>query len=126
MKATPPEHLDPTAVAKWRELAPMLDTAQPGVADALAAYCMAWSRWTAAEGKVSELGAVVKSAAGFAMANPYVAIAAAASRQLRQWAAELQITPKTRDRKQEGGEVSAVELLLAEDENSGTAAKEKS
>ena len=29
MKATPPEHLDPTAVAKWRSLPRMLDTAQP-------------------------------------------------------------------------------------------------
>ncbi len=68
-----PEHLDEQAVAKWAELAPTLDATQPGTADALAAYCVAYSRWTAAEAKVSELGAVIKSAAGFAVQSPYVA-----------------------------------------------------
>ena len=41
-----------------------------GTLDALACYCQAWARWTAAEAKVNELGAVVKSPAGFAVANP--------------------------------------------------------
>ena len=36
-----------------------------GTLDALAAYCQAWSRWTAAEAQVSTLGPVVKSPAGF-------------------------------------------------------------
>jgi phage terminase small subunit len=62
-----PEHLDDQAKRKWGELAPTLDTTQPGVADALACYCQAWSRWTAAEAQVNALGAVVKSPAGFAV-----------------------------------------------------------
>jgi phage terminase small subunit len=57
--------------------------------DALAAYCQAWSRWTAADAKVNELGAVVKSPAGFAVPNPCLALAAQAQRQMRQWATEV-------------------------------------
>ena len=34
---------------------------------------------------MNSLGAVVKFPAGFAVANPYIAIAAAAQRQMRQW-----------------------------------------
>jgi P27 family predicted phage terminase small subunit len=88
----PPAHLDTTATAKWAELWPIVaqrENIDQGTLDALAAYCLAYSRWTAAETKVSELGAVVKSPAGFAVPNPYVAIAAQAQRQMRQWAQEL-------------------------------------
>ncbi|NLF72697.1 MAG: P27 family phage terminase small subunit [Candidatus Anammoximicrobium sp.] len=53
-------------------------------------------RWTAAEAKVQELGAVVKSPQGFPAANPYVAIGQQAQRQMRQWAGELKLTPKTK------------------------------
>ena len=114
-----PAHLDEQARAKWAELAPTLDVTQPGVADALAAYATAWSRWTAAEAKVNELGAVVKSPAGFAVANPYVAIAAAAQRQMRQWATELRLTPKARGRKAEGeqGESAVAKILRTMDQD---------
>ena len=40
---------------------------------------------TGVEQQVNALGAVVKSPAGFAVPNPFVAIAAAAQRQMRQW-----------------------------------------
>jgi phage terminase small subunit len=61
---------------------------------------VAYSRWVAAEQQVGLLGAVVKSPSGFAVANPYVAIAASASRQMRQWGKELGIT---RTAKAKGG-----------------------
>ncbi len=113
MNHEPPDHLDETARAKWAELAPTLDMTKPGTADALAAYCVAYSRWTAAEAKVSELGSVIKSAAGFAIQSPYVAIAAAAQRQMRQWATELKITPKSRGKVTSAeGEESAVSKIL--------------
>jgi len=83
-----PAHLDEQARQKWAELLPLLESrgdVDQGTLDALAAYCSAWSRWTAAEQQVSVLGAVVKSPAGFPVANPYAAIAAAASRSMRQW-----------------------------------------
>jgi P27 family predicted phage terminase small subunit len=111
-----PEHLDEQARVKWAELLPILqdrgDELDAGTLDALSCYCQAWSRWTAAEAQVSMLGAVVKSAAGFAIANPYVAIAAAAQRQMRQWAAELKLTPKTRGRAASAESESAVAAML--------------
>jgi P27 family predicted phage terminase small subunit len=88
----PPEHLDDQARAKWAEVWPIVaqrESIDQGVIDALAGYCLAYSRWTAAEAKVNELGAVVKSPAGGAVPNPYVAVAAQAQRQMRQWAQEL-------------------------------------
>ncbi|MEI8373697.1 MAG: P27 family phage terminase small subunit [Planctomycetota bacterium] len=90
--AAPPQHLDEQARAKWAETLPILEArGEPdqGSLDALAGYCLAWSRWTAAEAQVNALGPVVKSPAGFAVANPYVALAAAAGRQMRAWSTEL-------------------------------------
>jgi len=115
MKHPPPQHLDEQSRAKWSELLPILERrgdVDGGTMDALSCYCSAWSRWTAAEAKVSELGTVVKSPAGFPVANPYVSIAAAAQRQMRQWALELRLTPKSRGRKAESGEESAVSKIL--------------
>jgi len=84
-----PAHLDDEGRRKWGEVLAILDdrgdTLDAGTLDAAAAYSLAWSRWTAAEQQVNTLGAVVKSPAGFAVPNPYIAIAAAAQRQMRQW-----------------------------------------
>lgn len=96
---TPPEHLDEQALAKWAEVLPILEgrgDLDQGTLDALAAYATAWSRWTAAEAQVSTLGLVVKSPAGFPVANPYAAAAAAASRQMRQWSKVLGLTTRSR------------------------------
>ena len=123
MKRTPapPAHLDDQAAAKWRELLPILEgrgDVDQAVADALAAYAVAWSRWIAAEQQVNALGPVVKSPAGFPVANPYLAVAAAAQRQMRQWATELQLTPKGRSKtggqnhEQPAGKESAVVKIL--------------
>ena len=43
---------------------------------------------------MNTLGAVVRSPAGFPVPNPYVAIAAAASRQMRQWGDVLGLHPE--------------------------------
>lgn len=96
----PPEHLDDQAAAKWAEVVAILedrgDALDAGTLDAATAYASAYSRWRAAEKKVQELGAVVKSPAGFAVENPYVGIARKAEIAMRQWAGELRLTPKTR------------------------------
>jgi P27 family predicted phage terminase small subunit len=116
-----PEHLDAQANAKWDQLVLSLrerGQIDAGTLDALSCYCSAWSRWIAAEGQVNALGTVVKSPAGFPVPNPYVAIAAAAQRQMRQWAAELKLTPRARGKKVEG-EPSAVSRILAEMEREG-------
>ncbi len=94
-----PNHLDEQARSKWAEVLPILESRgdlDQGVLDALAAYCVAWSQWSAAQAKVAELGPVVKSAAGFAIVSPYVTVAAQAERRMRQWATELKLTPKAR------------------------------
>ena len=122
MNHEPPAHLDDAAKAKWAEVYPMLEDrgdVDQGTLDALGTYCQAWSRWTAAEAQVSTLGPVVKSPAGFPVANPYSTIAAAASRQMRQWAAELQLTPKARGRKGAKPE-SAVAKILRTMDDAGT------
>ena len=89
----PPEYLDTTARAKWAEVWPAVAVAtrEPAQAtlDALAGYCLAFSRWQAAEAKVTELGGVIKSPAGIAVPNPYVAVAKSAAGEMRKWRAEL-------------------------------------
>lgn len=97
-----PPHLDDAAHAKWQELAPILAArgdADQGTADALAGYCVAWSQWTAAETKVRELGAVVKSPAGFPVENPYLTVARKSQAEMRRWASELKLTPKARGKR---------------------------
>ena len=88
-KAKAPEHLDEQARAKWAEVLAILDgrgdVLDAGTVDAAACYCSAWSQWTAAQAQVQQLGMVVKSAAGFAIPNPYLAVAKDAQRQMRQW-----------------------------------------
>ena len=95
---TPPKHLDEPARQKWAEILPILQArgdVDQAAADALACYASAWSRWTAAETKVAELGPVVKSPAGSAVANPFLAVAKEAQRQMRQWADVLRLLPRS-------------------------------
>lgn len=107
----PPEHLDAQAAKKWRELLPVLhargDAGQPGTLDALACYCSAWSRWLLASAEVDRLGLVIKSPQGFAVGNPFLAVAEKAQRQVRQWGAELKITPKSRSARQPADDPAA-------------------
>ncbi len=95
----PPPTLDTAAAEKWREVLPILqsrgDVCQ-GDLDALALYASAWSLWTAAQAQVAALGLVCKSPAGFPVENPYLGIGRKAQVALRQWAAELKLTPKSR------------------------------
>jgi P27 family predicted phage terminase small subunit len=98
--ADPPAHLDEPARQKWAETLPAIaqrENMDQGALDALGAYCLAYSRWQAAETKVSELGAVVK-AGGVAVVNPYIAVARQAQAEMRKWATELRLTPMARRR----------------------------
>lgn len=70
----PPAHLDKIAKAKWREIEPLLEEFDDAIADLLALYCSAWSRWKEADAKVQELGSVIKSPSGYPVQNPYLAI----------------------------------------------------
>ncbi len=91
----PPDHLGTAAVAKWAEIVPTLGTTDPGTADALAAYCVAYSRWVEAERQVAALGLVVKSPAGFPVDNPYLGIGKRALIEMHRWGKELGIVTHT-------------------------------
>ncbi|MCG2682520.1 MAG: phage terminase small subunit P27 family [Planctomycetales bacterium] len=87
-----PEHLDQAAKDHWDSLIPLVyETGQwdPTTADALAAYCSAWSRWQAAEKAVAELGAIIKSPSGFPIQNPYLAVANRAQQNMQKWGKTL-------------------------------------
>jgi P27 family predicted phage terminase small subunit len=89
-----PDHLDEQAKVKWVQLAPTLDVTLPGVADALAAYSVAWSRWVAAEQQVGLLGLVVKSPSGFPVENPYLGVSKRALIEMHRWGRELGIVTR--------------------------------
>jgi phage terminase small subunit len=79
MAYLPPKHLDQVAKRKWSKLIPEIEARgfiYTVDLDALAAYCAAWSRWT--------------------KADPNNIDAMRALREMRLWARELRLTPKTR------------------------------
>lgn len=83
--ANVPDHLDAVATAEWYRVGGLLqDLAALSEADrnTLAAYCVAYSRWSAAEADVRKLGLIVKGTAGTPMQNPYLAIANTAMREM--------------------------------------------
>ena len=91
----PPTHLDAVAAAKWKELCKLVDVVQPGTADALAAYCVAFSRWVTAEGEVAKLGLIVKSSTGTPVENPFLGIIKRAMVEMNRWGKELGIVSKS-------------------------------
>jgi len=96
-----PDFLDETAQAEWRRIVPELlalgvlcriDRA------ALAAYCKAWSRWVAAEEKISQQGEIVKSPSGQPIQNPFLGVANKALKQMKEFLVEFGLTPSSRSR----------------------------
>jgi P27 family predicted phage terminase small subunit len=111
-----PLNLDDEGRRKWGEVYPILESrgdVDQGTLDALTAYCSAWSQWLAAEAQVKTLGAVVKSAAGFAQENPFLTVARKAQTAMRQWAGELRLTPKARGKDAAAADSQANEELQA-------------
>jgi len=97
----PPAWLDASAAAEWRRLAPMLG--RLGVltetdADALAAYCEAFTTWRQATQKVRQGGMVVVKADGTAVVSPWLKVAQDAMGQLRALLIEFGMTPSARAR----------------------------
>jgi len=97
-----PSHLDAGARREWRRISVELialglltgvDTA------ALAAYCMAYSRWAAAEKSLQKFGPVIKSPkSGYPIQNPFLGVANVAMDQMRKFATEFGLTPSSRTR----------------------------
>lgn len=97
-----PEYLDGEAKAEWFRTASVLrEMGLLTKADrtALAAYCVAYSRWVEAEAQVRKYGTIVKSPdKGFPMKSPYLTVADQALETMRKLMVEFGLTPSSRSR----------------------------
>lgn len=97
-----PAFLDEEARAEWFRTAKVLsDMGLLTMADrsALAAYCVAYSRWVQAEDQVKKFGTIVKSPdKGFPMKSPYLTVADQALETMRKFMVEFGLTPSSRSR----------------------------
>ncbi len=97
-----PDYLDDVARSEWFHTSSVLkDMGLLSRADraALAAYCVAYSRWVAAEAQVKKYGTIVKSPAkGFPMKSPYLTVADQAMESMRKFMVEFGLTPSSRSR----------------------------
>jgi P27 family predicted phage terminase small subunit len=91
----PPEHLDADAKEKWVLLVPLVlhgGDWHPAVADALAAYCAAWSRWKKADQEIQKTGSIVRSPSGYPIHSPFLSVAKAAEAAMQKWGRLLGLT----------------------------------
>lgn len=97
-----PEHLNEEARAEWfRTAAVLKEMGLLSKADraALAAYCVAYSRWVEAEELVKRYGVIVKSPEkGFPMKSPYLTVADQSIETMRKFMVEFGLTPSSRSR----------------------------
>lgn len=102
----PPTWLSREAAAEWRRVVPgltRLDLLKEEDRAVLAAYCETWSVYVAATRLVTQQGVMTEavtvrpdgSESRRPMANPAVAIARNAGRELRGFAAQFGLTPST-------------------------------
>ena len=105
----PPEHLNALARAEWARVAAGLHSLRLlcGVdRAALAAYCVAYARWTQAENSIAEMakrdqltgGLMIKTTNGNAIQNPLVGTSNKAAADMGRYAAEFGMTPAARAR----------------------------
>ncbi|WP_324754047.1 phage terminase small subunit P27 family [Roseovarius sp. Pro17] len=105
----PPEHLTDAAREEWDRVAVELVTL--GILThldrgALAAYCQAYGRWSAAETALARMaerdavteGLIVKTKSGNLIQNPLVGAANKAMADMVRYAAEFGLTPSARTR----------------------------
>ena len=89
MTITPPKTLDAAGRRKWRELAPLLAEADEACLTGLMIVCQAWSHLQRAE----------TTLAGDPDNEQAQETVARSQRVIRQWLAELRLTPKSRKAK---------------------------
>lgn len=96
-----PDHLDAVAAKEWgRITAHLLALGLLTVVDhaAIAAYCLAWSRWVEAEKQVTKNGLVEVGSRGQLTRSPYVDIANAAMGKMLETMREFGMTPSSRSK----------------------------
>jgi len=67
-------------------------------ASALAAYCIAWSRWVRAETGLQKSGLVIKALSGRLVRNPLLLVANEAMSQMLKLMVEFGMTPSSRSK----------------------------
>lgn len=97
-----PSFLDAEARAEWdrtSEVLAAMGLLTQADRSALAAYCVAYSRWVQAEAQVAKFGTIVKSPEkGFPMKSPYLTVADQALEAMRKLMVEFGLTPSSRSR----------------------------
>lgn len=91
----PPEFLEGEARDEWERVLPELQRLQLTKtieAASLAAYCLAWQRFSDAQRIINDEGLLHENSQG-RVRHPAVAIVEAASKELRAWANEFGLTP---------------------------------
>jgi P27 family predicted phage terminase small subunit len=95
-----PEWLPHAAKAEWDRVVPelaRLDLTKPADRASLTAYCLAWDRLVQAQALINKEGVLGVNSQGV-VRHPAVAVAEAASKELRSWAAEFGLTPSAEAR----------------------------
>lgn len=101
-----PDWLSDEARAEWDRVVPglsRLDLLKPEDRAALAAYCETWAVFREATETVQREGLTFEAKQG-TLPHPAVAIARAAGRELRTWAAQFGLTPSTEQALARGAE----------------------
>jgi len=98
---SPPSHLDEVAKTEWKRIADMM--AVHGILKqtdrtVLAAYCAVYGQWVAAQKIIDKEGITTTGASGVVMVHPATRIKTQSIALLRQYLAELGLTPATRQR----------------------------
>lgn len=97
----PPEWLPDEARAEWQRVVPELQRlhlTKPVDRAALAAYCLTWDRFVAAQKELTANGSVLGRNSQGVVRHPAVAVIEAASKELRAWAVEFGLTPSAEQR----------------------------
>lgn len=101
MKIVCPDWLSEGAREEWVRLAPALE--KMGLLTMMdiqnfAAYCMAYAKWKEAERILSEQGEVFETQSGYQMPSPWVAIARAERKAMKEFSALFGLTPEDRSK----------------------------
>ncbi len=96
----PPAHLDRPARREWKRTCTMLASARiltEADRDALAAYCLVYTRWADAEREIKKHGSVIEVGNSIQL-SPYLIVANRCLEQMLRLWAEFGLTPSSRTR----------------------------
>ena len=92
-----PKWLMPEAKAEWRRLARKINLSEEDIS-VFAGYCQSYARWREAEEYISGHGTSVPDSDGVCRILPQVAVAQTYLKLMNDFAAQLGLTPTSRNR----------------------------